>query len=88
MQQALLARIAALTGMACSSLTLSLCFSKPAIARPAPVFEPYLPEIIDNLPTGALVRLPPQIHLGGPAHLNPQELVVNVLAVFLSCLFR
>ncbi|WP_143467792.1 hypothetical protein [Leptolyngbya ohadii] len=63
-----------------SVLSLSIAsLTDRAIARPAPVFVPYLSQIQRAIPPNAEMRLPAQILLGGPGGLNPDLLLVKVL---------
>lgn len=48
-------------------------------ARPAPVFQPHLEQIRQELPPDYIMRLPAEILLGGPGHLHPNDLIVKVL---------
>jgi hypothetical protein len=50
----------------------------PAAARPAEIFEPYLPQIQQSLPPGHVMRLPSQVRLGSSVVVDPQELIVRV----------
>ncbi|MEM8605398.1 MAG: hypothetical protein AAGF24_16375 [Cyanobacteria bacterium P01_H01_bin.121] len=71
---------ATLTSLVLGPAIILAAAIKPVQAQVAPLFEPHLSDIVANLPTGAIVRLPPRIWLSGPGHLNPEELVVTVLA--------
>lgn len=50
------------------------------VARPADVFQPHLEQIRQELPPTDAIRLPAEILLGGPGHLQPELLIVKVFS--------
>lgn len=53
--------------------------AKLAVAQPAPVFQPYLAQIRQELPPDYEMRLPADVILTAGPGLDPEELIVKVL---------
>lgn len=66
---AIVSSVFALAGMVGSSLQ--------AMARPADMFQQRMEQIRQELPPGYTIRLPNEILLGGPGHLQPSDLIVR-----------
>lgn len=54
--------------------------ARQVVARPADVFQPYLAQIRQELPPNQAIRLPAEVLLGGPGHLDPTDLIVRILS--------